>query len=492
MSDKSFEQQVREELSDLRMKPNAAVWEAVAASLKKERKRRWVLWIFFLLAGLSGTALWWLTQEQLPASELSNKNVIRQNPDSFVQTTTLPKEDKTIITADTKTIKVDTEEPAISNNSSSSAANVRAKIKPVSVSQPLDDKTEAGLKEKISQKKRVVTQDISKKDNEKESSLNVIKAGVIEKEAEKIVQQIEKQDKADTSSFVNTQNSKKDTAETIQETVLVKPVVPDSAVLSNNKTVQSNKWQWRIGFNAGTSGVRNSIRSLLENNNARAYDNAFSGNSAPITGAPGGGSSGAVSNRKPVVRDAFSFGAFMELVRKLGKKDKHAIGLTAGYHLFSTRTGVGSLNTGTVQFSNVNVTNDANTYYGVKDSASYTSYYHFIQLGLRYYQSLKWFKKVDMQWYAGLGVNALLGSNGLHLGAMNTNTYLFQNRSLLRTMQMDISGGVDFGLGKSKQVYIGPQVQYMLSNLSKQPGVNQHLFRPSVRLSFLLDKGKKP
>jgi hypothetical protein len=95
-----------------------------------------------------------------------------------------------------------------------------------------------------------------------------------------------------------------------------------------------------------------------------------------------------------------------------------------------------------------------------------------------------------MQWYGGIGVNALLGSNGLHLGSFNAGAYLFENRSLLRSFQVDVSGGLDFGLGKSKKIYLGPQMQYMLSNLSKQPGVSQHLFRPSIRLSFLLDKRK--
>jgi hypothetical protein len=489
MSDKSFEQQVREELSDLRMKPTAAVWETVAASLKKERKRRWVLWIFFLLVGLSGATLWWLTQEQLPASELSKKNNTTQHSDSLVPSTTLSKEDKAIITADTKTVKTERDQSTIKKNSSGTTAFIQTTIKPVSVNKSSIDNEEAGEKEKSNQETRVIAKDISKKENETQGSVNVVKTETTEREAGNSTQQNEKQQKADTVSVISTQDLKKDTTETIKQIDPVKPALVDSSAPGKNKIAKATKWQWRIGFNAGTSGVRNSIRSLLENNNSRAYDNAFSGNSAPITGPPGG-VSGAAANTKPVVRDAFSFGVFMELVRKLGKKEKHAIGLTAGYHLFSTRTGVGSLNTGTVQFSNVNAFNDANKYYGVKDSASYTSYYHFIQLGLRYYQSLKWFKKVDMQWYAGIGVNALLGSNGLHLGAMNTNAYLFQNRSLLRTMQMDISGGVDIGLGKSKQIYLGPQVQYMLSNLSKQPGVNQHLFRPSLRLSFALDKRK--
>jgi hypothetical protein len=488
MSDKSFEQQVREELSDLRMKPNAAVWESVAASLKKERKRRWVLWMFFLLAGLSATALWWLTQEQTGVQELSNKNQVQENSGSFAQTKTLPQKDSTTGSSGIQTEKtgvINREEPLIKKGPSNTTILSATKVKPIQAYQPSIANTVVQPNEKVNSTSNVIDKAVLKDEKEAQSLTTTAQANIGQDTVKTITVQNEKEVKTDTSSFTKTQGINKDTIAVITETEPVKPILPDSS-LSKKQSAKASKWQWRIGFNAGTSGVRNSIRSLLENTNSRAYDNAFSGNSAPITG----GGSGTVNSMKPVVRDAFSFGSFIEVLKKMGKKEQHALGLTAGYHLYSTRTGVGSLNTGTVQFSNVNTTNDANKYYGVKDSASYTSYYHFIHLGLSYYQSLKWFKKIDMQWYAGVGVNALLGSNGLHLGSMNTNSYLFQNRSLLRTIQMDIAGGLDFGLGKSRQIYLGPQVQYMLSNLSKQPGVNQHLFRPSVRLSFLLDKGK--
>lgn len=489
MSDKSFEQQVREELSDLRMKPDAQVWESVAASLKKERKRRWALWMFFLLAGLSGTALWWLTQEQTVALELSENKHTEQITNSFVQTSPSLKKEKRMVAVDTqtdKTIKIDFAQTTGKKSSANTPILSTNKVQPILDQQQPVGNTVIQSNGKLNSVNKVVDKEIVKGGKEVPSITTAVKANAGPDTVTTLNLQNDRQTKADTITSAKTQSESHDTIAIARETESVKPDLSDSSLIKQ-QIVKTSKWQWRIGFNAGTSGVRNSIRSLLENTNSRAYDNAFSGNAAPITG----GGTGAASNMKPVVRDAFSFGAFVEVLKKMGKKEAHALGLTAGYHVYTTRTGVGSLNTGTVQFSNVNTTNDADKYYGVKDSATYTSYYHFIQFGLRYYQSLKWFKKVDMQWYAGLGVNALLGSNGLHLGYMNTNSYLFQNRSLVRTMQMDISGGIDIGLGKSKQVYLGPQVQYLLSNLSKQSGVNQHLFRPSVRLSFLLGKGKK-
>ena len=191
---------------------------------------------------------------------------------------------------------------------------------------------------------------------------------------------------------------------------------------------------------------------------------------------------------RPVVRDAFSFGLSIDVSKNIGKRERDNIGITAGYNLYKTTTGIGTQNTGTVRFDNINVSNANNAYYNIKDSSSYTSSYHFLHLGVQYSHTLKWLKKVDMKWFAGTGINLLVNTNGLHLGYDSTGTYLFENTALFRRVQVDISTGLQFSLGKKKQVQLAPHVQYMLTNLSKQQGVNQHLFRPALRLSFSLGK----
>ncbi len=56
MADKrSFEEQVREQLADINIQPEAGVWENVGNALKQDRKRRWMIW-FLLLAGVAGAA----------------------------------------------------------------------------------------------------------------------------------------------------------------------------------------------------------------------------------------------------------------------------------------------------------------------------------------------------------------------------------------------------------------------------------------------------
>lgn len=514
MSDKSFEQQVREEFSDLRMKPNAAVWESVAASLQKKRKRRWALWMVVLLTAITGATFWWqvgetteneLTSNMILPSDKKNEsapntNTSSKSSQSHNDTATdmvVPKA-KTIIkeiTASVQPKKDGHPYASIQHKEKTQSSTINKKtdliVLPQSVS-PLvsNEKREAGLEKqdgnKIVQLGKAIQES---KQEEKDSTIKDTKNNAILQTAAAVTVQDSHPVKSDNDSSAEKELQKNAKKNLVEEVTPVIPLLADS-IVKKEKIKKTGKWDWYIAANAGTSGIRNSLRSLLEQTNARAYDNAFSGNGA-INNPPVTGGTANPSSTKPVVRDGFSFGASVELMRKMGKKEKDAISFIAGYHLLTTKTGVGySIIQDTVRFSNVNVTGDGNKYYAVKDSARYTSYYHFIQFGVRYYRTLTWFKKIDMQWYGGLSVNALISSNGLHLGSTGSTAYLFENRSLLRTLQMDITGGIDFRMGRSKQLLFGPQVQYLLSNLSKQSGVNQHLFRPSLRVAFLLGKRK--
>lgn len=514
MSDKSFEQQVREELSDLRMKPNAAVWESVAASLQKERKRRWALWMVVLLTAISGATFWWQLGEKTKDKLTNNlvlpsgkKDTAGLNTHTFKKSSQLHNNTATNsivpevttnikeITGSVQTKKDRHDYSSIYHKEKIQSYTANKKIDfvvlPQSVPSTLiKEEKEDGLVKQDGNKIIQLRKEMQEpKQQEKDSLFKDTKNDRIPKIVAEVTVQISHPVKSDTDSSAEKKLQKNETNNVLDEMKPVPLSIADS-IVKKDKIKKEGKWNWYIAFNAGTSGMRNSLRSLLEQTNARAYDNAFSGNGTTNTPPVTGGMANP-ANAKPVVRDAFSFGSSIELMRKMGKQEKHAISFTAGYHLLTTRTGVGrSIIQDTVRFSNVNVTGDGNKYYAVNDSARYTSYYHFIQFGVRYYRTLTWFRKMDIQWYGGLGVNALISSNGLHLGSTGSSAYLFENRSLLRTLQIDITGGIDFRLGRAKQLLLGPQVQYILTNLSKQPGVNQHLFRPSIRLAFLLGKRK--
>ena len=93
MADRSFEQQVREELSGLRISPDAAVWTGIESALRKEKKRRfiWLLFVSGILAGLIVAGYFYTTGKQDASSLVKNnvqpRKLITLQHDSISQTT---------------------------------------------------------------------------------------------------------------------------------------------------------------------------------------------------------------------------------------------------------------------------------------------------------------------------------------------------------------------------------------------------------------------
>jgi len=469
MPDKSFEEQVREELSGLRIKPNDAVWQTVAASLQQKRKRRWAIWLLTLLVGLSGASFWlWMdtsTQTSISATSVqldSTQQMVPQTNGSEIK--------------ETKKHSLQLSEAETSDHK-----NITLKKQKPSVTISTSVKLQGSAKQKrsITQKELMPSSIIG---NDIVASVSSINTNPIQSNPPVIT-------------------SKNDSVSVMQEVVGIQEAatigilqydtVSSLAMDTLNSAVKqkkTSKWVWRLAVQGGQSGIRNSLRSLFSSYRNNSLSGLFANNPLPGSPTTGQGSLGASS--APKMKDHFSYGVSLEMIRTIGKKKKSNIGLQIGYDVYQVSSRIGSANTGTIQFSNVNRANEANIYYGVKDSVNYISSYHFIRLGLQYYRSLNWIPKTSIRWYVGMGLNTLLSSNGLHLGVTNNNVYYFRNRSLMRSTQLDMSSGIEFALGKQKRLSVAPQVQYMLSNLSKDCCAEQHLFRPTIKLSWQLSKSQ--
>lgn len=469
MPNKSFEEQVREELSGLRIKPNDAVWETVAASLQQKRKRRWAIWLLTLLVGLSGASFWlWMDSSQ--ETVVSAKSV---SLDSIQQIR--PTTDGSQIKEVTKSSSGLSEEKVLTHKNNT-----------------FKNKEQSGSIS-VSANLRVSTKQI-KNNTQKESIPPPIAVNDLTTSASFI--------HANPTHLISSISTPKQDSVLaihevigINETASIGQLQYDTAsslsmdTLKNTpKPKKASQWMWRLAVQGGQSGIRNSLGSLFSSYRANSLSGFVINN--PIPGSPTTGAGSLGSPSKLVMKDHFSFGVSFELMRAIGKKKKSNIGFQMGYDLYQASSRIGNTNTGTVQFSNVNRANESNVYYGVNDSANYISSYHFLRLGIQYYRSLNWIPKTNIRWYAGLGVNTMLSSNGLHLGIANNNVFYFRNRSLLQSTQLDMTSGIELAFGKQKRLFVAPQLQYMLSNLSKQAGVNQHLFRPTIKLSWQLSKNQ--
>lgn len=460
MPNKSFEEQVREELSGLRIKPNDVVWQSVAASLQQKRRRRWAIWLFTLLAGLSGASFWLL----IASKEETSKSLQSAQPKT--KQGIIQKTEAAQINPSTKTSSPLPESAIRNTNRTTHQKSNEADVTLTPTHLLLSTKTKNKNKFTPVSAPEIASSTLSMNPKTEQTDLSIAHP---KKDSVLIIPQIT--GVSETASIGLLQY---DTVAVIPEESLTQPK-------------KASQWNWKAELLIGKSGIRNSLGSLFEGSSNAAYNN-FIGSGLSTTASPG---SGPINLIRPKVQDHFSFGTSVEMSKLIGKKKKNSLGIQVGYQLYQTKYRIGSSNSGTLQFSNVNRSNESNVYYGVRDSVNYIASYHFIRLGLQWYRSLNWLKQTELRWYAGVGTNLLVSSNGLHVGIASNNIYYFKNRSLLRNMQFDAVTGLEIGIGKQKRLFVGPQIHYMLSNVSKQNGFNQHLYRPSIKMSFLLSKSKK-
>lgn len=425
MPDRSFEQQVREELADLQIQPDAASWEVVAASLQRERKRRWVLWLFLLAICCGGSWIWWKFQtKETHQPVIVNKQPVtthgqRSNTEETA-TNKLPEEKETVREIE---------------HQQKRAANLAVITgEPGKINMP--GKIEAS---------KPATQDLH---------IETTKADVVTVEKNKVF-----------TATVLPETTTTDTAQARKPAVTseVPAAIKEKVILTGKK-----KWQVHLFANAGSSGVRNSI---LRTHTASA-DMYYSPPGSNLSN----GSTGAAM--PPAFHDAFSFNLGVEFNKAIGKKN--SLGLSVGYGLYQDRLNVGMRKDSTIKSAqNGRYSNTGGYYYKNSDSIGYTNHYHFLEAAVHLYTPFKLFRVLPFRWELGAGASLLLGSNGLHYDQKDN--LLFHNNDLLRKLNLQLSTGLDIGIGKTPFIYVGPQAKFFITNLSRQEGTKKYLWQPTLR-----------
>jgi hypothetical protein len=492
MADKSFEQQVKSELSELRMMPDASVWTGVEAALHQERKRRWLVWLF-LLAGVAGASFWGYYYFNpslketaiIPASiqslskEEPKKNTERKETAPVISQTPIQKNIQPAI----KMVAVETEQTGHKPGNKQAVATTK-KI-------PDENRTDRDA---------LIGHDAAGKDiakSKQENQVDVapkIQSTVIkEKTADDIPLNDDKKNIEKTTATAQQVAPGKDSIpasakndEKVIETISITPTAsretppPAPAVVKSKKS----KWQWNIAVDAGSSGLRNAIELPTFTGGRLAYASAPT---PPTNTVPS-----PLLTVEPSIKDAFAFGIQLQAMKQLGKK--HRFGLSAGYSLFQTSMNVGRKVDSTAFFTNnAGFTSSSiyssSFYYTNTDSTAYTNKYHFLRLGADLYTPFRLFKVINLQWQLGTGINILAATNGLHYDPVTKK--IFSNNALYAKTQPYISTGIDLSIGKVPFLYIGPHWQYSFTNLTNKPGGDQHLFLSSLKVSFVLPKKKK-
>ncbi|MDB5209475.1 MAG: hypothetical protein JWQ30_302 [Sediminibacterium sp.] len=496
MADKSFEQQVKEELSALRLKPDASVWPIVEAALHKERKRRWLVWLF-LLAGGAGAAFWGYNHFSQDGETRIAKIPAQIRSSQKEETKEILKTEDTKQAISKIQIQKRTEEPATTSVASGEPMKNRTGLHqtvnhidkniPAKVQTSHDVLAEKNTQSRVLLKSKDTNQNY---DDPKPSSATITTRATdndisgdnrkgIEKETPVTKQNTRPKDSALVS---NGNEEKTKQAETPPVTPTLQNEAPAAPATVSTK---KNKWQWSIVAEAGSGGLRKSLPVGFSTANDFAVSTPNNSNNNQ-----------AFAGKEPTIKDAPAFGIQLQATKQISKK--HRLGISAGYSLLQTRMNVGkrvdsaltsAFNGTAAWFSTLTGSVYSSYYYNSTDSIAYTSKYHFLRLGADLFTPFRLFKKIDLQWQLGAGINILAATNGLHFDPVTRK--LFSNNALYTKTQSYISTGIDLSIGKEPFLYIGPHWQYSLSNLTSQPGGGQHLFLSAVRASFVLPKKKK-
>lgn len=520
MPENDFEKQVQQLFNDMRLKPSDAVWPKVSNRIRKgNSRRRAFVWLPLALL-LMGAGGYWLLQNNdslkpsrpitktTPGSTNHNENISSKDDPS------IPGNDGDVSKADQQKINIAVPPSAGNaatggdlNNDGSGSGSHASNGQRNSVKPPVNIQALANTK----QQAQPAVQ-LPMPDNAGNSS---IVAGKINKPAHSIPGNREKDmTYANRPEPFDAGNKNLALAPPVAvqqlvatpasllpdiETEKVLMGIPQNDTPENAGTpVKLGKkkvWEWGITGGAGISWVGNGLSELLGKGNA---DNSFVNalpNAPNMTNNIGylTGQNSMVAALPPPaspVRNglAWQTGGFVKW------KMTSRLAVTGGlqYSYYSTKRAVGNdINNYRLALSNTQ--NDANAsyagYYVGRESINYTNRYHFLEIPAGVQWQLNKAAGIPLLVNGGISLSWLANTTAVHYHEQ-TGSY-YKDKTLFNKMQAGVYAGVSaaFFANSRRPLYIGPVIQYNLSNLLKS-SVNhdQHFMYTGLKAEWVLFK----
>jgi len=503
-----FEKKVQQNLEELNLPPSGAVWDRVEKEIRKDRRKRRLLFLLPLLL-LLGVGGYWAMQPSSGSSIANSDKKIQndtknsvsdpaavvvspsgtpeQNPsgkdpvnlsDQKRSTGTTERNEPIAVTerklknpaitnADhnlgTNNSTVKKQKPAKAGGSSQSAVGKNKKTSVLPAVNNSDEKITAIVK---NEEKPVAGKDQDKTDP---SSTTFVDSTQI---LNPIVQSADQPRESAVSI------DKKSSTETVK--------TPAPKKITNQ---QSKSWEWGIVGGIGVSKIsEGGLFSAF--GGAKMMDAAYTGGLNSSNNPPPTYSIPATIN--PGMN--WNLGVFVQqtLNRKLH------LSVTLQYNYFSTHSDIGTRVDSTKIISNGSsdslkveryYLNNASTSANSSKNTSYRSNYHFLELPITLQFQLNNNNKTPFYWNNGLSIAQLLSTNSLHYDG-NTSIY-YEDDNLFRKTQLGFHTGLSVKLfAQSKYpLELGPQFNYQFTNLLKPDNADKrHLCSGSLLLRWYIKK----
>lgn len=434
MKENDFEKQVQQKMDELKIHPSGAVWQKIKGQIKKEKRRRWILFFIpVVLIGILYSGYILLNrdnsthedQQQL-TKNLIKKNDLNENPKTSFDSVKTNQS----ITENNKPFT----QPSITKRNHKQKLKTQGKLKlttAYNIDKSLAKDIPPGKKESDTTQKIVENGSLSSniKNPEKENILTGK-----ESQPDSITNL---KDETATQAKVNLiKEEQKKNNEDIKDTLQ-----------KNIKTANKYLWNWGISFSGGMSAMANGLFGSPDKNSASAqFSSALPGTSrAGITPA--------------LIKSSIAFVTGLYAEKFISKKITFNTGLN--YKLFST--------------TNTTGTDSANYFRATSNVNTYHNFYHYIELPVGIKFQIANSKKIKLNWNIGASISQLTSSNALQFN--NASGLYYHDNSLFNKTQFGFNTGLEIELlsKQNRSLLIGPYLNYGISKIASE-GYNKHQF----------------
>ena len=456
MQENNFEKKVQQTMDGLALSPSGEVWKKIQVEIEKKRdkKRRWFIFILFFICLAAGGSIWILqySKNTVSKNEVSNNNAPIN--DATALSKALPEEigvnNKPNTPFETKRLihQKELDKNQVANNitdkpiASTTPANKR--FTPDEISNT--GNTEAIYKQKkISRKTTAKTTMQIAEAEVGEVSLVALPTGLSKEVA--LFSLLEMERLRDITPSIANSNVLYNGLPLLTEKTGMKNTIKTEKSENNNLKKHQNV-SFLISFGIGKTATASNYLGATAN---RIYYNNLSsvGNN---NGSSGSGNSS--SNIPSYIKPATGLFLGVSAAKPLTKKSSLSIGLQ--YQFTSTSIYVGQ----------PIVASDGSKTFAVGNSNSYSNQYHFVQIPIELSSQLSHFKKHNLFLNAGVSLSQLLQTNALQFD--NTAGRYFRSDDYFNKTIMGVSAGLSINLLKDNEapLLLGPSFSYTLSSVA--------------------------
>ena len=456
MAENEFEKRVKDKMDQFNLAPAPAVWNVVELRIRKEKKRRYLFFIFCLLLSSGAVTAWFFSVNK-------NKNVTSQikvpatNSFQSANNKTTSKEIKTVPANNEHLTNVHDNEL----DQDSQAVATRAEKKETSVI-PAGNNNKNVFPDKHLFVKTKPAYNSTPPQNifiQPDTDLRPEETAVKEKAV----------------AEVRSQQNSTDSAAVVGSKMVVDEMrINSDSLLIPNKNKNSKKMEWVIAVSAGRSAIVNNFRLF----NAGVYRDVITFQAIPQSAAP--------TRRIGYLNPSVSYSASILFKKQLsGKLELHS-GLN--YQFFSTRMHAGmridsmiminnSFSSGLAVFGYYRPSTTA-------DVADYRNKYHFLGLSGELGWTIVEKQKFKMKWNNAFELNRLIASNMLHYD--HSAKVYYRDNGRLNKNQLFFK--TSFEIPVIKNISVNPFASFGLTSVFKQNDTAYRYTNFGLQLRIHLNK----